>query len=67
MYITYYHMVRKKLSITISDNLVEWVDLQVKKGNFSNKSQCIEHCVRYARDNAIKKAEIFIHTLPTDK
>ena len=38
-------MVKKRIAITVSDDLLKWVDRKVKETTFANKSHAIEHAL----------------------
>ena len=42
-------MTKKKVSITISKDLIEWLDLQIKEGRFANRSDAFDYCIRNYR------------------
>ncbi len=43
-------MVKKRIAITISDDLLKWVDRKVKDTTFANRSHAIEHCLTKIRE-----------------
>jgi metal-responsive CopG/Arc/MetJ family transcriptional regulator len=38
-------MVKKRIAVTISDDLLKWVDHKVKDTTFANRSHAIEHAL----------------------
>ena len=43
---------KAKISISMDIDLIKWIDDQVRKGNYSSRSEAIEQIVRKARSQA---------------
>jgi metal-responsive CopG/Arc/MetJ family transcriptional regulator len=43
---------KTKLSITIDDELVKWLDLQIKKKRFANRSHGFEFAISQLKDKS---------------
>ena len=48
-------MVKKRTAITISDDLLKWVDRKVKDTTFASRSHAVEHALTKLRENEEKK------------
>ena len=48
-------MVKKRIAVTVSDDLLKWVDGKVKDTTFANRSHAIEHALTKLRENEEKK------------
>ncbi len=46
----FFEMVKKKVSATIDDNLIKWIDSQVKKKKFANRSHGLEFCLQQVKN-----------------
>lgn len=51
-------MVRKRIAVTVSDDLLEWIDVKVKDTTFANRSHAVEHALTMLRDKEEKKGKI---------
>ena len=38
-------MTKKRIAISVSDDLLKWVDLKIKKTTFASRSHAIEHAL----------------------
>ena len=38
-------MLKIKTSVTISEDILKWIDLEIKKKRFASKSHAVEYCV----------------------
>ena len=47
-------MVKKRIAITVSEDLLKWVDRKVKDTTFANRSHAIEHALTKLIDNEKK-------------
>ena len=43
-------MVKKRIAVTVSDELLKWVDRKVKDTTFANRSHAIEHALTKIRE-----------------
>jgi Arc/MetJ-type ribon-helix-helix transcriptional regulator len=43
-------MVKKRIAVTVSDDILKWVDRKVKDTTFANRSHAIEHCLTKAKE-----------------
>jgi len=50
-------MVKVKLTVSILPELVRWIDEQVNKGNFADRSHAVQHAVLKVKD-LVEKGEI---------
>ena len=47
---------RKEIDITISKDLIEWLDLQVRNKRFADRSEGCEYCVEnYRKSKRLRK------------
>lgn len=46
----FYNM-KISIAATIDDEMLKWVESQVKTGKFANRSHGIEYCIRYTKNN----------------
>jgi Arc/MetJ-type ribon-helix-helix transcriptional regulator len=49
------NMVKKRISVTISSDLLKWVDQKVTDTTFANRSHAIEHSLTRLREAEEKK------------
>ncbi|MEM2971381.1 MAG: ribbon-helix-helix domain-containing protein [Candidatus Bathyarchaeia archaeon] len=54
-------VVKSKVSITINEEFVKWIDSLIEKGLFRNRSHAIEEFLRFAKKEGIEK--IFLEKL----
>lgn len=47
---------RRKISVSIDENLVEWLDDIIGRGVFKNKSHMIEVALRHLKRDGVKRA-----------
>ncbi|MGI0068971.1 MAG: ribbon-helix-helix domain-containing protein [Nitrosopumilaceae archaeon] len=45
-------MVKTKISITIDEELIKWLDSQIKKKKFANRSHGFEYAVSELKDQS---------------
>lgn len=50
-------MVRVKLTVTILPRLIKWIDEQVEKGRFANRSHAVQYAILKVKE-LIEKGEI---------
>lgn len=48
-------MVKKRIAITLSEDLLKWVDQKVQNTTFANRSHAVEHALTQLRDNEKKE------------
>lgn len=48
-------MVKQRLQVTIREDLVKWVDQQVEKLKFANRSHAIEYALMKLKENEKKE------------
>jgi len=48
-------MVKKRIAVTVSDDLLKWVDRKVKDTTFANRSHAIEHALTKLKEAEEKK------------
>ena len=48
-------MVKKRIAVTVSDDLLKWVDRKVKETTFANRSHAIEHALTKLKEIEEKK------------
>ena len=48
-------MVKKRIAVTVSDDLLKWVDRKVKDTTFANRSHAIEHALAKLKEAEEKK------------
>ena len=46
-----FYNVKISIAATIDDEMLKWVESQVKKGKFANRSHGLEYCIRYTKNN----------------
>ncbi|CUR52808.1 conserved protein of unknown function [Nitrosotalea devaniterrae] len=44
-------MVKVKLSITVDEDLIKWLDLQIKKKKYANRSHGFEYSLTQLKNN----------------
>ena len=54
-------VVKSKVSVTINEEFVKWIDSLIEKGLFRNRSHAIEEVLRFAKKEGIEK--IFLEKL----
>ena len=50
------NMVKKRIAVTVSDDLLKWVDRKVKDTTFANRSHAVERALTRLKDTEEKKA-----------
>jgi len=45
-------LAKTKISITVDDELVKWIDLQIKKKKFANRSHGFEYAVSQLKEKS---------------
>ena len=48
-------MVKTKVSVTMDQKLVEWMDRLIEKGLFRNRSHVIEEALKFMKKEGVKK------------
>jgi Arc/MetJ-type ribon-helix-helix transcriptional regulator len=48
-------VVKTKVSVTIDQKLVEWIDKLIEKGLFRNRSHIIEEALKFMKKEGVKK------------
>ena len=48
-------MVKTKVSVTMDQKLVEWMDQLIEKGLFRNRSHVIEEALKFMKKEGVKK------------
>lgn len=48
-------VVKIKVSVTVDQKLVEWIDELVEKGLFRNRSHIIEEALKFMKKEGVKK------------
>jgi len=48
-------VVKIKVSVTLDQKLVEWIDKLVEKGLFRNRSHIIEEALKFMKKEGVKK------------
>jgi Arc/MetJ-type ribon-helix-helix transcriptional regulator len=48
-------MVKKRIAITISEELLKWVDSKVKDTSFANRSHAVEHALTQLKERQKKE------------
>jgi Arc/MetJ-type ribon-helix-helix transcriptional regulator len=54
-------VVKSKVSITINEEFVKWMDELIKRGLFRNRSHAIEEVLRFVKKEGIEK--VFLEKL----
>ncbi len=50
-------MVKKRIAVTVNDDLLKWADKKVKDLTFANRSHCMEVALSRLRDSMDKEAK----------
>jgi Arc/MetJ-type ribon-helix-helix transcriptional regulator len=50
-------MVKKRIAVTITEELPKWVDAKVKDTTFANRSHAVEHALTILRQSKSQKKE----------
>jgi Arc/MetJ-type ribon-helix-helix transcriptional regulator len=45
-------LAKTKISITVDDELIKWIDLQIKKKKFANRSHGFEYSVSQLKEKS---------------
>ena len=48
-------MTKKRIAITVSEDLLKWVDRKVKDTTFANRSHAVEHALAQLRETEQKE------------
>jgi len=48
-------MVKKRIAVTVSEDLLKWIDRKVKDTTFANRSHAIEHALTKLIENEKKE------------
>jgi Arc/MetJ-type ribon-helix-helix transcriptional regulator len=48
-------MVKKRIAVTVSEDLLKWIDRKVKDTTFANRSHAIEHALTQLKEMTEKK------------
>jgi Arc/MetJ-type ribon-helix-helix transcriptional regulator len=51
-------MVKKRIAVTVSDDLLRWIDTKVKDTTFANRSHAVEQALTTLRDKEERKGKI---------
>jgi len=51
-------MVKKRIAVTVSEDLLRWIDTKVKDTTFSNRSHAVEHALTTLRDKEERRGKI---------
>ena len=51
-------MVKKRIAVTISDDLLRWIDAKVKDTTFANRSHAVEHALTTLREKEERRGKI---------
>ena len=51
-------MVKKRIAVTVSDDLLRWIDTKVKDTTFANRSHAVEHALTALRDKEERRGKI---------
>jgi len=49
------HVVRVKVSVTIDEKIVQWMDDLIKRGLFRNRSHIVEEALKHIKREGIKR------------
>jgi len=52
------NMVKKRIAVTVSEDLLRWIDTKVKDTTFSNRSHAVEHALTTLRDKEERRGKI---------
>ncbi|MGD6810115.1 MAG: ribbon-helix-helix domain-containing protein [Candidatus Bathyarchaeia archaeon] len=50
-------MVKERLTVTVQPELIKWLDTQIEKGNFADRSHAVQFSIRKLKEQ-IDKGEI---------
>ncbi len=50
-------MAKLKLTVTMTPETIQWIDSEVKKGRFADRSHCVQYSVQKVKE-LIEKGEI---------
>ena len=50
-------MAKLKVTVTLAPETIKWIDEQVKKGHFADRSHCVQYSIHKVRE-LIEKQEI---------
>ena len=50
-------MVKKRIAVTLSEELLKWVDIKVDDTTFANRSHAVEHALTLLRQTENEKEE----------
>jgi Arc/MetJ-type ribon-helix-helix transcriptional regulator len=53
--LTMANMVKKRIAVTVSEDLLRWVDGKVKDTTFANRSHAVERALTQLRENERKE------------
>ena len=59
-------MVKQRIAVTITDEMLKWVDSEVKKTTFANRSHAVEHALMKLRKSEEKEFVVNEAALRTD-
>ena len=51
-------MVKKRIAVTISDDLLRWIDAKVKDTTFANRSHAVERALTTLREKEERRGKI---------
>jgi len=51
-------MVKKRIAVTVSDDLLKWIDTKVKETTFANRSHAVEHALTMLRAKEERRGKI---------
>ena len=49
------HVVRVKISTTIDENIVKWMDDLIERGLYRNRSHVVEEALKHVKKEGIRK------------
>jgi len=52
------NMVKKRIVVIVSDELLRWIDTKVKDTTFANRSHAVEHALAMLRDKEERRRKI---------
>jgi len=52
------NMVKKRIAVTVSEDLLRWIDTKVKDTTFANRSHAVEHALTNLRDKEERRGKI---------
>ena len=50
-------MVKKRIAVTITEDLLKWVDKKIRDTDFANRSHAIEHALTILRRSEAKQKD----------